>query len=129
MSGDGLDRSAALALGEAGLKNARRGVSVSPGFVESLVSKAEASWSGDEGWARWIAGRPILRAGRAGVSWAYRGEATALELGSDEAERLVDAIASLADEDSAPSIKDFRSGLALAQGVFSELERSGLVGV
>jgi hypothetical protein len=132
MSGDGLDRSAAHALGEAGLKSAREGVSVSPGFVESLVSKAEASWSEDEGRARWIAGKPILRAGRAGrasVSWAYRGEAISLELGSDEAERMVNAIASLADEASGPSIKDLRSGLALAEGVFSELERSGLVGV
>jgi hypothetical protein len=132
MSGEALERPAPLSLEEAGLEGAARCAEISPGLVEGLVSKVEAAAAEDGGRAQWIAGRPILRPGSAGlarVAWAYRGEPFGLELEATAARRLTETIDSLPDYPEAPSLETVRASLALPEADFLELRTAGLVGV
>jgi radical SAM superfamily enzyme YgiQ (UPF0313 family) len=133
---EGEGGSAARDLEEAGLRGAGRGASVSRDLVETLIARAEAELDAagieDGGRARWLAGRPILRAGGGGVarvSWAYRGESFSIEIDASDARRLIEAIEALADEAGAPTLREFRSRLSLPETAFRELRGAGLVGI
>jgi radical SAM superfamily enzyme YgiQ (UPF0313 family) len=138
MSGEGLERGAALALEEAGLRGARRGASAARDLVESLIAKAEAQLdaarTGREGAARWIAGLPLVRPADAKTSrlaWTYRGEARELLLPRDAADQAAAALASLARDSGGTSFAALAASLVDGLGLNAEalgtLRSSGLV--
>jgi hypothetical protein len=138
MSGEGLERGAALALEEGGLRGARGGVSVSRDLVESLIAKAEAELYAakvrSEGLAHWIAGIPLARPVDAKpdrLAWAYRGETRELLLSRGSAEGTAAVLSSLARDFKGKSFATLAASLVDELGLdpdaLEELRSAGLV--
>ena len=108
------------------------------GLVEALIARAEAeldaAWPEPGRRAAWVAGLPLVGdagRGKARLSWACRGELVEIELASERAARLRDAIADLAACSEPRRLGDFLSGAGLADGdpLLRQLLGAGLAAI